>query len=144
MQMPPLGPGDLQQFIESPAVAKLATADARGDIRVTPITFRHQEDGTFLMATWEDTAAARNVRRNPGWSLLIDREIPPFYGVHYWGTAAVEGPENDVDGIAGIIERYVGGFENARGFAQMTIGRGKIVFIRFRPERHVTWDLRQG
>ena len=143
MKMPPLGDDGLQDLIASPVIAKLATTDARGDIRITPITFRSQEDGTFLMATWANTAVARNVRANPRCSLLIDQENPPFYGVHYWGTATVLG-EPDAESIARIIERYVGGPENAGGLAQEVLGRGETVFVTFRPERRVAWDLPPG
>jgi len=52
--------------------------------------------------------------------------------------------EADVDGVARIVEHYAGGPDNAGNLAQMVVSRGKSVFIRFRAERHITWDLRQG
>lgn len=135
---------DLEELLSRPIVAKLATVDGNGNIRITPIWFGHQ-DGSFLMSTWENTRAVRNIKANPRCSLMVDyAEAQPYYGVHYWGAASVEGPENDPEAIARLFAAYVGGHEAAYTYAQTLIGWGKRVFVGFRPERKVTWDFRQG
>ena len=145
MQVPPLSDTALQELLSQPVVAKLATQSPIGDIRMTPIWFGRQPDGSFLMSTWEETAAAKNIMRNPRCSLMIDQEeAQPYYGIHYWGTASLEGPENDEDGIARLFAPYKGGLEEARQYAQQLISWGKRIYIRFQPERSNSWDFREG
>src|SRR3954447_20598335 len=71
----PMPPVALAELLSQPVVAKLATLTADGGIRMTPIWFEAEADGTFLMATWEATAAVRNIRARPRCSLLIDVEV---------------------------------------------------------------------
>jgi hypothetical protein len=83
----------------------------------------------------------KNLRRNPKCSLLIDSSDWPYTGVHYWGTATIEGPENDVDGIAHMFAPYDAGIEGATEHAKLVVGIGTRVYVRFRPERTTTWDF---
>lgn len=143
MQVPPLNDRDLQELLRQPLVAKIATVSRKGDVRMSPVWFGAR-DGSFLLNTFEDSALVRNLRRNPKCSLMIDTTQWPYIGVHYWGTAKVEGPENDTAGIAQLFAGYVGGVEAATEYANKLIGWGKRVYVRFRPERSTTWDFRQG
>ena len=149
-QMPPLSDDGLKELLSQPLVGKLATTSAKGDVRISPIWF-HADDavpagrqGTVVMNTWENTAAVKNLKHNPKCSLLIDTTVFPYHGVHYWGTATIEGPENDAAGMAKMFASYVGSEEQASAYAKQLIGWGKRVYIRFRPDRKTTWDFRQG
>ena len=142
-QMPPLSDEGLKELLGKPLVAKLATTSAKGDVRISPMWFG-ADDGTILMNTWEDTGVVKNLKRNPKCSLLIDTTEFPYAGVHYWGTATVEGPENDASGMAKMYASYVGGEGAATEYAKQLIGWGKRVYVRFRPERSTAWDFRQG
>ncbi len=97
-----------------------------------------------MINTWEDTGPVRNLKRNPKCSLLIDTTEFPYTGVHYWGTATVEGPENDVSSIVKTTGRYVEKVIDPSEYAQQLIGYGKRINVRFRPERNTAWDFRQG
>jgi hypothetical protein len=143
MQVPPLKDEDLQNLLRQPLVAKLATTSRRGDIRISPVWFGTQ-DGTFVISTFEDSGLGKNLKRNRKCSLLIDSTQAPYIGVHYWGTATVEGPENDAAGIGHLFARYVGDVDSATAYARKLIGWGKRVYVRFRPERHITWDFRES
>ncbi|HEV8310800.1 MAG TPA: pyridoxamine 5'-phosphate oxidase family protein [Methylomirabilota bacterium] len=143
MQVPRLSEGDLAQLLRQSLVAKIATTSAKGEIRISPIWFEAR-DGVFVLNTFEDSALVKNLRANPRCSLLIDSTQWPYIGVHYWGKATVEGPENDATGIGKLFARYVGSVEAATDYAKKLIGWGKRVYVRFRPERSITWDFRQG
>jgi hypothetical protein len=145
VKVPPLSESDLQALLRKPVVAELATVDASGDIRITPIWFGEQ-DGSLLMSTWESTDAVRNIKRNPRCSVMIDyAEAQPYYGVHFWGTAAIEGPESDADAIGRLFAPYLNDDVGAATeYGKTLIGWGKRVFVRFRPERSVSWDFRQS
>ena len=141
-QMPPLNDDALKELLSKPLVAKIATTSRTGSVRITPIYFG-AENGTILMNTFEDSAAVKNLKRNPKCSLLIDTPDFPAAAVHYWGSATVEGPENDADGMGKLYTNYMGGQEAATEYAKQLISRGKRVYIRFTPERNVGWDFRQ-
>ncbi len=143
MQVPPLNDKDLKELLAQPLVAKIATVSAKGEPRITPIWFGDEGD-TFLMNTFEDSELVRNLRRHAGCSFLVDSRDYPYVGVHYWGAAMVEGPENDVEGIAKLFAPYRGDIETAREYAKVLISWGTRVFVRFRPQRKTTWDFRQG
>lgn len=143
MKLKPLDDASLKELLSQPIVAKLATASRRGDIRITPIWFRADPDGSIVLNTFEDSAPVRNIRRDPKCSLLIDSRDWPYYASHYWGTATIEGPENDVAGIASMFTPYVGTLEGATDYAKTLISYGKRVYIRFRPARSVSYDFRQ-
>ena len=143
MQVPHLSEKDLKELLSKPMVAKIATTSAKGDVRITPIWFG-AEDGSLVMNTFENSQLVRNLKRNPRCSMVIDSVEWPYTGVHMWGAATVEGPENDVEGIGRLFAPYVGSPEGAKEYAKTLIGWGKRVYVRFRPERSVTWDFRQG
>ena len=137
-----LSRADVDALLAKPLVAKVATHGRNGEMRMTPVWFKRDGEG-LLINTLEQTDLARNLRRDPRCSVLVDTTDPPnVMAVHYWGTAQVE-PGADAEGIADIIERYVGSRETALGFAQRNLSMGPVVYVRFTPEREVSWDLRQ-
>lgn len=144
MQVPPLSEEDRKELLSRPVVAECATVSASGDIRMTPIWFG-ERDGALLMNTFENSALVKNLRRNPRCSVMVHySDKQPYYGVHYQGAATVEGPENDVEGMAQLFARYRGSVEDAREYAKLLVSWGKRVYVRFRPERSTTWDFRQA
>jgi hypothetical protein len=133
-----------EEFLSQPWVAKLATLSPKGDIRMTPVWYRRDPDGSFVIATWRNTAAVRNITANPRCSLLIDQgTAEPYYGVHLTGTAAVEGPPNDLEGIAALYAPYKVSPEQARSDVAGLIEEAEMVYIRFTPEREISWDFRE-
>lgn len=146
MQVPPLSEEEQKKLLSQPMVAEFATSSPDGDIRITPIWFQAQEDGTILMNTWENTVHVKNIKRNPKCSLMIDQaESFPYWGIHFQGTATVEGPENDVEGIAKMFLPYRDNDPAAaKEYAETLVGWGKRVYVRFKPEKSHSWDFRQG
>jgi len=145
VQVPPLNDKDLADLLKQPLVAKVGSHGRDDEIRVTPIWFGPEPDGSILMNTFEDSGLVRNIRRNPKCSIAIDSRDWPYIGVHYWGTAAVEGPENDAAAIGKLFAKYFeGDVAAATDYGNQLMGWGKRVFVRFRPSRKTTWDFRQG
>jgi PPOX class probable F420-dependent enzyme len=141
MKLKQLSDDDMRDLLSRPLVAKVATHGKDGEMRITPVWFVAR-GGALTMNTLEQTDLARNLRRDPRCSVLIDTaEQPDVMAVHYWGSATVE-PGADEAGIARIIERYLPSSEMARGLAQRNLSMGNVVYVHFKPERMVTWDLR--
>ncbi len=151
MQTPPLGAEARSDLLQRPLTAVLATKNPDETLRMTPMTFEAQDEGTIKFNTFENSAAVKNLRRDSGCSVLIDATAPwpdgvdPGFGVHYWGTATVEGPSNDVQGMGEMFARYVEGDEGkARAYAEVLVSYGDRVYIKFTPDRDVNWDFRMG
>ncbi len=152
MQTPPLSAEARSDLLQQPITSVLATRNADDTLRMTPLTFEAQDDGTIKFNTFENSAAVKNLRRDPRCSVLVDATDPsdadvmdPGYGVHYWGTATVEGPNNDIQGMGEMFARYMGGNEeNARGYAEILVSYGDRLYLKFTPDRDVAWDYRMG
>lgn len=143
MDTQPMTDGAMRAFLDEPLIAKLATVSARGEVRITPVWFKHEDDGTFTIATWRNTAMVRNLASEPRCSLLIDQEAhQPYYGAHFWGEATVDGPENDVEAITRLYAPYMNSIEETRDAVRGFIESGDMVFVRFRSRRHISWDHR--
>ena len=143
MQVPPLNDSDLNDLLKQPLVGKIGTVSRKGGVRITPIWFEPQVDGSILMNTFEDSGLVRNLRHNPKCSIAIDSRDWPYIGVHYWGTGEIEGPENDADAIGKLFAKYFeGDLAAATDYGNQLMGWGKRVFVRLRPTRKTTWDFR--
>lgn len=143
MQLPPLTDQELKPFLEEGLwVAKLATMNKDGTIRITPLTYA--VDGADLFfSTWENSNAVRNARRAATASVLIDKSDQPYAGVHYTGDAQVVGDDITAEQYGEWFQRYIGDYDQAVESYRFLVGLGigERAFIRFRPTKAVTWDF---
>ncbi|MGV1009017.1 MAG: pyridoxamine 5'-phosphate oxidase family protein [Dermatophilaceae bacterium] len=144
MRLPPLTDPELAPFLrEGLWIAKIATHNPDGTIRMTPLTYAVGEDDEIIFSTWQDSTAARNLQRNPQASVLIDKVDQPYAGVHYIGTADAGKESLTPQQYAQLFGRYIGDVEQAaRSYEMMnSLGLGPRYSIRFRPRSKVTWDF---
>lgn len=65
MKLPPLNDDELQAFLrEGLWVAKIATRNADGSIRMTPLTYAVDDNGDVLFTTWQNSEAVRHLGRD--------------------------------------------------------------------------------
>ncbi len=144
MRLPPLTDQELTPFLhEGLWVAKLATYNADGTVRMTPLSYAMGEDDEIVFTTWQNSAAVRNLGRDLRASVLIDKVDQPYAGVHYTGHADT-GPETlTPEEYAHLFGRYIGDLgQAAESYRILTgLGLGPRAFIRFRPVTTVTWDF---
>ena len=143
MKLPPLTEQELTPFLEEGVwVAKLATMNEDGSIRITPLTYG-VDDHDIIFSTWQNSAAVRNVRRSAGASVLIDKSDQPYAGVHYTGQAEVLGDDITPEQYGEWFQRYVGDYQQAVESYKFLVGLGigERAFIRFTPSTAVTWDF---
>ena len=145
MRLPPLTDEELVPFLQDGMwVAKIATFNPEGSVRMTPMGYA-VEGGDILLSTWESSAAARNLRRDPRASVLIDKANPPYAGVHYTGQAEVEPEVLTPEEYAQLFGRYSGDFAEAveyyQTLASLALALGGRALIRFRPADRITWDF---
>ena len=143
MKLPPLTDEELKPFLEEGVwVAKLATINTDGTIRITPLTYG-VEDGDIIFSTWRNSDAVRNAGRNGTASVLIDKADQPYAGVHYTGQAEVLGDDITAEQYGKWFERYIGDYDQAVESYKFLVGMGigERAFIRFQPAKAVTWDF---
>ena len=144
MRLPPLTDDELRTFLrEGLWVAKIATQNPDGSIRMTPLTYAVDESGDVLFTTWQNSEAVRNLGRDARASVLIDRVDEPYAGVHYTGHAEAAPEPPDPEEYARYFGRYVGDRDTAaESYKVLTsLGLGERARIRFHPETSVTWDF---
>ena len=143
MKLPPLTDQELKPFLEEGVwVAKLATVNNDGTLRITPMTYA-VDDGDIIFSTWENSDAVRNARRDGTASVLIDKSDQPYAGVHYTGNAQVLGNDITAEQYGNWFQRYVGDYDQAVESYKFLVGLGigERAFIRFHPTKTVTWDF---
>jgi len=143
MQLPPLTDQELKPFLEEGLwVAKLATMNKDGTIRITPLTYA-VDGADLIFSTWENSDAVRNARRAATASVLIDKSDQPYAGVHYTGDAQVVGNDITAEQYGEWFQRYIGDYDQAVESYRFLVGLGigERAFIRFRPTKAVTWDF---
>lgn len=96
------------KFIRDQKVLRIATVGPSGMPHVVPVWYRYSK-GMFYIGTNTRTEKARNVRRNPKVSFLIDVGVnsPDIYGVMGTGRARLILGQKQVKTVAkSILRRY--------------------------------------
>lgn len=139
MKAPEMSDAELGEFLKGSWIAKIATTNIDGTIRITPIWY--ESDGSsILMNTSEKTNLVRNLKRNKNASLLIDSEPkPPSRGVHFVGEAEVDTGPCTPEEVLKLWNRYFTSQEQARQYGQRLRNQRR-VFIRFYPKKRTTFD----
>lgn len=140
-QMPPLTPAEIEEFLSQPLIAKICTHNDDGTIHIAPLWFNYQ-NGEVLLGTQDVTHKIENVRHNPNVTVLIDSSVPPFKAVIIYGQASL-----DYDDVfnkrVGIFSKYMPP-EQAQGFAQGLAAKWKMVIVRVKPDRIISFDYAKG
>jgi PPOX class probable F420-dependent enzyme len=136
-QMPPLTQDELVAFLNEAPVARLSSINPDGTIHIAAVYFKY-DNGDILIGTQDVTHKARNIKRNPNVTLLIDNQAPPWKGVLIYGEA-----ELDYDDVVAkrilIFERYMPA-ENAQKLATGLANSYAPVVIRVKPKRMTSYD----
>ncbi|HJU13339.1 MAG TPA: pyridoxamine 5'-phosphate oxidase family protein [Candidatus Nitrosotalea sp.] len=126
-------------FIRDQKVLRIATVDGRGTPHVVPVWYRYSQ-GKFYIGTNTRTAKARNVRRNPKVSFLIDVGVnsPDIYGVMGTGRARLIVERSRVKSVAkSILRRYFKTLEN-RSAQQLLDDTDCIIEVT--PKKMTSWN----
>lgn len=105
---------------------KLATISADGAPHVAPIWFIH-DSGTLVFNTWHESAKARNLRRDPRASLVVDLEEPPYAFVIVRGTVTLSDDLDEVKRFATDIGRRYMGEDRAEEFGARNGVEGELL-----------------
>ena len=127
---------DLDDLLERPLVAVLATRRSDGSPLLSPVWHEYR-DGAFHVTTSLHDVKVRHVRRDSSVSLLIYEPDPPWRGVEVRGEATVD-VEETRDRVRRIAVRYLG--ERA-GTAYVGEG-GSGAVLHLVPDEIRAWDFK--
>jgi PPOX class probable F420-dependent enzyme len=88
-QPPPLVDAELEPFLRSAPIARLATHNADGTTHIAPVWFKYAE-GQIWIPTQDMTQKVRNIKRSADVSVLVDTQEPPYIGVLIYGEALLD------------------------------------------------------
>jgi PPOX class probable F420-dependent enzyme len=123
-----------RDVIGSTPVVSLATIGPKGTPQTTATWFVLDDDGRVKLSLSESRQKLKNLRRNPGASLLFVNPQNPFQTVEIRGTATIE-PDD-----AGTVIDKVNAKHNAnvRSFDQPGEQRYAVIF---EPEKVLTFGI---
>lgn len=126
------------RFVRKPRIAVLATVRPDGSPHVTPVWYRYDEAGDFLVMVDRGSQKQRNIERDPRVELCIDdRERPPYHTVIVRGRALIEVEPPSFEDRLALAVRYLG--ESAGRRYVDTIQRSDQLLIRITPRQIVGW-----
>lgn len=143
-----LSAGELDALMTESWNMRIATVGPGARINVTPLWFAWVDGKVYAFCRGQKIA---NLRRNPTATVLVDKneKFPELVGAMFQGRAEVledAAAEAADPGLARaqaeIAVKYRGGHGEPRGeAAPPASARGRSMrWIRFTPERLVTWD----
>jgi PPOX class probable F420-dependent enzyme len=140
-----LSPAEVDELLEARLIANLASINPNGTVHLVAMWFRRDGD-SILFPTSRHTRKAKNLRRHPQATAMIDRSRDglDLRGVQIKGRVElIEGPQAHRLNRS-IHERYI----TADGLTQPAVvaylSDGDDVTVRLSIERMSTWNLADG
>ncbi|MCB0973081.1 MAG: PPOX class F420-dependent oxidoreductase [Actinobacteria bacterium] len=118
---------------------KLSVNLPSGQPTITPVWFKHGDDGIIRFNTDASSAKARAIAVDPRVCLLVDLEQPPYAFVRIQGIASIATDEDYVRAIATELGGRYMGAERAEEFGQRNGGVGEVV-VEIRPSKVTALD----
>ena len=128
-----LQPDDLDDLLQRPLLAVLATRRSDGDVLLSPLWHEWREGG-FNIFTGADDVKVRHIRGDPRVRIVVCEDEPPYRGIEVSGRARVD-PGDPAVGLR-IAARYLG-----QDRARKWVGVGDVV-IRIDPDGIRAWDFK--
>jgi|BEDMetMinimDraft_2_1075160.scaffolds.fasta_scaffold01427_3 nitroimidazol reductase NimA-like FMN-containing flavoprotein (pyridoxamine 5'-phosphate oxidase superfamily) len=138
--MPPLTKKQLEELLNKPLPAKIATITPDGWPYVTSVWFAYKNNLIYVIGRMRSEWVS-HILNNPRVHVLIDEYTPPYARVHITATAKViEGPVVDgkwVDIAKEMASKYFGK-EVGPKYLQATLNQPRYL-IEIPMEKVVTW-----
>jgi nitroimidazol reductase NimA-like FMN-containing flavoprotein (pyridoxamine 5'-phosphate oxidase superfamily) len=126
-----------ESLLREARTARFCCLNGDGTIHATPVWYKYM-DGKIVIATPSRSRKVRNVKRNKNVTILIDVGGPPR-GVMIYGTAELD--YNDVIPTAiSLCQKYMEK-EEAKAFAEETVGKGMDAIIKVKPKRMTSFHF---
>lgn len=124
---------ELDDLLERPLLAVLATRRANDDILLSP-AWHEWRGGGFNIFTGQSDVKVRHIRRDPRVTIVVCEQEPPYRGIEVRGTAQIQ-PSTPETGHR-IAARYIGADR-----AGAWVGPEDVI-IRVEPGHLRAWDFK--
>ena len=124
---------DLDDLLERPLLAVLATRRSNDDVLLSPV-WHEWRDGGFNVFTGRDDVKVRQIRRDPRVTLVVCEHEPPYRGMEVRGRARID--IGDPETGHRIASRYIGDDD-----ADEWVGENDVI-IRIDPDVVRGWDFK--
>ncbi len=136
----PLSDREIEEFLCQPNIAIVATVAADSQPHAVP-TWYEYDDGEIVFHTGPGTRKYRNIQANDRVSICVDTKTPPYKAIVIYGRARTE-EGTDEERSRRMSIAYLG---EALGNRYADSLRGeRLVIVRVKPERIVSWDYGRG
>ena len=136
----PLSKEEIEAFLRQPNVAVVATVGPDGQPHAVPSWYEY-DDGQIVLHMGLRSRRYRNLRHNDRVSICVDTKTAPYRAVVAYGRARLEEGTDD-ERSRRMAVAYLGEALGNR-YADMVRGE-RLVIVRVRPERIVSWDYGRG
>lgn len=136
----PLSKTELENFLQEPRLAHLATASKKGKPHVTPIWYAY-ENGIFYFPTRLGRVKGKHIKGNPAVALSIATDKRPYVAVCAFGKAQVVS-ENRNDWLRRISFRY--GEKEGKEWLAEAVKQPDRVVMMLKPDRVLSWNYGHG
>lgn len=131
---------EVRRFLEAMRVPCVLSTLRRDGHPITSSTwYGFSAAGEVIIATPAGRNKARNVRRDPRISFLVDTREPPYRGVAIEGLGEVL-PDPDGAMLADIVARYLAPAAAADMVARLRDQNDRVI-IRLQPQRVRPWAI---
>jgi PPOX class probable F420-dependent enzyme len=131
----PLSRSELNELLNEPRLANLATSDNNGNPRVSPIWYFY-ENGVFYFTTRLGRVKGAHIKKNPRVALSIATDDRPYRAVCAFGTAEIVKDDRD-KWLERISSRY-GEAEGKSWLSEAAKQSDRVVMV-LKPERVLSW-----
>lgn len=136
-------PPEVRHFLAAMRVPCVLSTLRRDGAPITSSTwYGFSPEGEVIIATPAARNKARNVRRDPRISLLVDTRDMPYRGVAIEGRGEIL-PDPEGRLLGAIVERYLGPADAAQMLARLDTQDERVI-IRLRPLRVRPWGMEDG
>ena len=136
----PLSKDEVEAFLRRANVAVMATVGPDGQPHAVP-TWYEYDDGQMVLHAGLRSRKYRNLRHNDRVSICVDTKTAPDQAVIVYGRASLEVGTDD-ERSRRMAVAYLGEAVGSR-YADTVRGE-RVVIVRVRPERIVSWDYGRG
>ncbi|MGQ9573242.1 MAG: pyridoxamine 5'-phosphate oxidase family protein [Dehalococcoidia bacterium] len=136
----PLSKEEIEEFLSQPNIAVVATVGPDGQPHAVPTWYEYSH-GEIVFHTGPHSRKYRNLRHNDRVSICVDTKTAPYKAVVVYGRAVTEVGTDD-DRSRRMAISYLG--ERVGNRYADSVQGSRLVIVRVRPEKIVSWDYGRG
>lgn len=140
----PMGPSEVDNFLDSKLNVQIATIDEKGDPNIQPVWFYYNRQAQKMyVETSKVSKKVQNIKKRSTVYFSVDDENLPYKGVKGKSDARIsEDPQKNLPIAEKIMVKYLGSAEHPMAKTLLdNVKNGNSVLIELTPRFFSTWDF---